>query len=320
MRILLAALVALSISAPGMAGSQQHEEWLQQRDEWHQKMIPFAAWLLEQPSLQRRATGLLLVRQIEVSPFASPEPSRNLLEEITDLLAQHPEPATLTLLAAICRQADIQDACVERGLAEAVIAHDNGNAFSLAQLFPKDSESLREALLLSHAADDHFFEFAEIWMDATIAYHGDRGVDLDTIWLEEHPPAQGVAMASGFMMSYSVLLDTCRHESSESALAEACERIGAQAAGESNSQMSRMIGFAMLKDRAVASNEEARVAQIRADVEALSSRFHCLQKGIPQSHWEHDKEFAIEFVRDAARLGEFVALQRRAAEVGVHCS
>lgn len=229
-----------------------------------------ARWMIQQEAPETRAAGMLLLAggpadEISVDPEI-------FLETMRELMNESPSGPELFMLSQGCAGLDIEGACIEAGLPEAIATHDGGNPLSAGALYAADSSAFRELLISADSVDDYVIEFAIAWYEALKANDHEAWRDTELI------SAMSLAMAVA-MPALSPITRLCRDAvDSDEALDQACQRLADKLQESDNTLMLQSVGFGMARSRAEALEDDALAAEYESRRRAVMEEVACLGK------------------------------------------
>ena len=277
---------------------------------------PTARWLLDQPDARMRAAGLL---HLSGPMHGGGEFEADaLLDEFEQAIENTTDGAALAWLASACRSAGITGYCIDAGLDDAIVRHDDANLWSRLTLVPDAEDGTRDRLIIeARSTRSYMSQLTSVWYEAL-----DKAPDLIPPQTPNEKLVSAFAVGTAYAMpSYSQLDRSCTGElETGSELDVACTRHIDELASRGPTTSERSIGIALETERAEARGDRSMAARLeqRKIYESAVNQCRAIElSGILESFGESE---ARNFMQLLGEQGEIEAFARLAAEYDIDCS
>jgi len=337
-------------SDPDIAAAKEQNRKLQQA-------LPAAAeWLLEHSDPRKRAAGLLYrvdagqrldaqaemvermttderyrdydsVRQAALDALTRAEAAHEELESLTPIelldrfdqaIRTTTDGAALAWLASACASADIEAFCIDAGLDDAIVRHDDANLLSRLALVPDIEAEMRDRLIIeAKNASDYLIQLPVVWFEALD--EGPAVAVLKTPY-DKLVAAFSISMAYG-IPAYGQVTKACQEEIAPGGeLDRACGRMADRMISDSRTAISQSIGFSLASSRAAARDDQATVARLEQRKVFENAVRSCRATALTEALENLDESSARDFMKMLDKHGEIEAWARLAAQHEVDCS
>jgi len=273
-----------------------------------------ANWMWQQDASRQRAAALTLLSSSLVKKHVTAGSA--LPEEIRAAVNGNADGATLFWLAMACNHAKITPRCIEAGLDDAIIAHDQANLFSRQLLYPDADPALENQLLLeAFSANSYIIDAVLLWFDALAnAPSQQRRLDAN----EQLAGAFMIALAAS--STAFAIVANCRDTfGSDSRLAQACDRIIDAMDSSHSDLISERLALELRQSRAEAVGNTALARTLAQEHKLMNDWLTCQGKSIDPMLMESQVN-ALEYVELLSNYGEYQAIQRFAMQHGIDCA
>lgn len=277
---------------------------------------PSARWLLQQPDERKRAAGLLYLS----SPMHGGEESDAvaLIDELERAIDTTTDGAALAWLASACRLADITGFCIEVGLDDAIMRHDEANLFSRAALVARPDAATRDRLITETGNTRNYYnQFTGIWFEALA-----NGPAVESLQkpLDKLIGALAISMAYA-IPTYGHLSTACDNEAAPGTdLDRACTRILDELVSDGETLIEKSIGVALQAKRAEARGDHESARQLEQRKIYTHARSACISKGLENMLKAGNEAVVREYVQLFVEHGELAAMDRFAKSHEIDCS
>jgi len=273
-----------------------------------------ADWMLQQdkPRLQAAALAYLFSGLVDDRRY----PKSALVKHIEQILQKQPPGAALAWLAAACSNAKVTQLCIDAGLDDAIVAHDQANLFSRSLLFP-DADTEQEYNLLQQAISvSVYIESAVLlWYDALANASGQPTINNE---LDRLAAAFAMPMAS-VTPSYNII-SNCRENFAERAdMEDACNHIIAAMAANEHDLTSKLIALELQQLRAESSGATGLAQQLAQQRKQIKERIQCHASSIERHMQQNLATGVSEYVDLLSKYGEYRAMHDYAMRHDIEC-
>ena len=273
-----------------------------------------ADWMLQQDKPRLRAAALAYLYSGLVDDKRYPKSA--LVKHIEQILQGKPPGAALAWLAAACSNAKVTQLCIDAGLDDAIIAHDQANLFSRSLLFP-DADTEQEYNLLQQAISVRVYTESAVllWYDALANASGQRTINNE---LDRLAAAFAVAMAS-VTPAYNII-SNCRENFAERAdMENACNHIIAAMAANEHDLTSKLMALELQQLRAESCGATGLAQQLAQQRQQIQERIQCHASSIERHMQQNPATGVSEYVDLLSKYGEDKAMQDYARRHDIEC-
>ena len=273
-----------------------------------------ANWLLLQHSAHQRAAALSYMTT--TLALDTDDAVNRLPESITEAVSNNPDGATLAWMAAACSNAKVTQLCIDAGLDDAIIAHDQANLFSRSLLCP-DADIEQEYNLLQQAISVRVYTLsaALLWYDALGNAPGQRTINNE---LERLAAAFAIAMAS-VTPAYSIISNCRENFAKRAAIENACNHIIAAMAANEHDLTSKLMALELQQLRAESSGATGLAQQLAQQRKQIQERIQCHASSIERHMQQNPATGVSEYVDLLSKYGEDKAMQDYARRHDIEC-
>ena len=289
-----------------------------------------ADWLLDRADPRQRAAGLLyrfsMMGRVQAARSGhDATDAASTLDEFEHAIRTTSDGAALAWLALACSGAGIEEFCIERGLDDAIVAHDDANFFSRIQLRRQPGvEETRRLLVESGTWRTYEPERIALWHEAMQRYDWREALETHGVDLSETPFNElSFALLAGFHpFSFpGALIEACGSEIDIAGdRIDACDEIGAEMAERGRTASMRLLGLRLLANRAEALDDPDLAATYEGELEALRNRFYCISRASSAVVGTADETLQRDYLKWLEEGGELGALERLAELADLDCS
>ncbi|MGK7294851.1 MAG: hypothetical protein ACNS61_03360 [Candidatus Wenzhouxiangella sp. M2_3B_020] len=279
---------------------------------------------------RQRAAGLLyrlsMFGRAQAARSAGETPdAASTIDELENAIRTTTDGAALAWLALACAGAHVREFCIEKGLDDAIVAHDDANFFSRIQLRRQpDVEETRRLLVEAGAWRTYEPERVALWHEAMQRYDWREALEPHGVELSETPFSElSFALLAGFS-SFSIpvgLIEACGSEFDIAGdWTDACDEIGAEMAERGRTASQRLLGLRVLANRAEALGDPDLAATYEARLESLRNRYYCSSRALSAVDGTADETLQRDYLKWLEEGGELGALERLAELAELDCS
>ena len=279
---------------------------------------------------RQRAAGLLY----RLSMFGRAQAARSTgetpdaastIDELDQAIRTTTDGPSLAWLALACADAHVREFCIEKGLDDAIVAHDDANFFSRIQLRRQPSvEETRRLLVESGTWRTYEPERVALWHEAMQRYDWREALEPHGVDLSETPFDElSFALLAGFHpFSFpGALIEVCGTEIDiADDRIDACDEIGAEMTERGRTASMRLLGLRVLANRAEALGDPDLAATYDGKLEALRNRFYCISRALSAVVGTADETLQRDYLKWLEEGGELGALERLAELADLDCS